>query len=656
MNEELKSENTACLEFSDSSSLIATIAGLIEDKALNKESKYTKIEELVQYGFDCFSSSLSNYDRGLLYFYSAITHNFYSNYNEQLASAQSAISLLEHTNDTIHLHRSYQKYTYALWLLGRYTDIISPLNRQLELSRELNDAKAEGSTLNNLGLAFRALGDYPTALEYFEQAVAVETINNNTYGLSGVIGNIGTIYHQQGNNEIALEYYQRSLQLKEQFNDSDLLITTLGNIGQIHSASGEYERGLEMLFRSLSLSQESGDTTLKASILAHIGDVYRQMERYDEATDFLHNALDTITQIEGSSRVHSYLARLAELLMHEKYDGYNLIQARSYLLQALSLCKESKEIGQVPQYYQLLCKIEEKEGNYEQAYEYLHQYIETNAALTTNAIEDRLNSMHIKHNLERFQNESKLERLRNVELEETNARLAELNNDISAILGIAANRLRNPLGSIKLSSESLLRRAKTLNYIEIQEFAANLLRSSSYMFAIISDLLEVNALENHKIDAELIPCNVSGIVHFATESQHSAASVKGINLQVTMRDNLPEILIDEQRLREACDRLLSNAIKFSPYYKTVEINVNTSSDNSALQIVIRDHGQGITADDMPKIFNKFQKLTAIPTAGEDSTGLGLPIVKQLVALMKGRIWCESTPGEGAAFIMEFPAL
>lgn len=75
-----------------------------------------------------------------------------------------------------------------------------------------------------------------------------------------------------------------------------------------------------------------------------------------------------------------------------------------------------------------------------------------------------------------------------------------------------------------------------------------------------------------------------------------------------------------------------------------------------IRIEIEDQGPGITEADMKKLFGKFARLSAQPTGGEHSTGLGLSIVKKLVEAMNGRVWCESEPGKGAKFIVELPAV
>jgi signal transduction histidine kinase len=76
---------------------------------------------------------------------------------------------------------------------------------------------------------------------------------------------------------------------------------------------------------------------------------------------------------------------------------------------------------------------------------------------------------------------------------------------------------------------------------------------------------------------------------------------------------------------------------------------------ASVRVVVRDEGPGLSSDDKAKLFGKFARLSARPTGGESSTGLGLSIVKRMVETMNGVVWCESTLGEGAIFAVEFPA-
>ena len=110
---------------------------------------------------------------------------------------------------------------------------------------------------------------------------------------------------------------------------------------------------------------------------------------------------------------------------------------------------------------------------------------------------------------------------------------------------------------------------------------------------------------------------------------------------------------DRAGTMQVFDNLISNALKFSPPQTTVY--VHTYPENGFVLVSVRDEGPGINAEDQKKMFGKFCRLTARPTGGESSNGLGLSIVKRLVDAMGGSIQCQSTPGMGTTFMVRLPS-
>jgi signal transduction histidine kinase len=111
---------------------------------------------------------------------------------------------------------------------------------------------------------------------------------------------------------------------------------------------------------------------------------------------------------------------------------------------------------------------------------------------------------------------------------------------------------------------------------------------------------------------------------------------------------------DEDRLREALDNLVSNAIKFSPAGGAIGVSV--ARVGGEILLSVEDEGPGLKPGDGARLFRRFQRLSAQPTGGESSTGLGLSIAKRIVELHGGRITGESKPARGAVFTMALPIL
>lgn len=232
-----------------------------------------------------------------------------------------------------------------------------------------------------------------------------------------------------------------------------------------------------------------------------------------------------------------------------------------------------------------------------------------------------------------------------------NEELTTLNWQKNEFLGIASHDLKNPLNVITMLAGILENEADTLSAVEVREFAADIRTSSRRMFELIKNLLDINKIElgNILADVEVVsPCD---IIRAAVEHHRVAALHKDIEILVNSND--VEITTSPSALAQVLDNLISNAIKFSDKGTQVSICTGITADNY-VRICVQDQGPGLTAEDKSKLFGKFMRLSAQPTGGEHSTGLGLSIVKKLVELLGGKIWCESEPGKGAAFIVELP--
>ena len=103
---------------------------------------------------------------------------------------------------------------------------------------------------------------------------------------------------------------------------------------------------------------------------------------------------------------------------------------------------------------------------------------------------------------------------------------------------------------------------------------------------------------------------------------------------------------------QVLENLVSNAVKYSPPRKNIFVRLKKEA--GAVRCEVQDEGPGLSVEDQKKLFGKFARLSAKPTGGEHATGLGLSIVKRMVEAMNGKVWCESEPGQGALFVVQFP--
>lgn len=166
------------------------------------------------------------------------------------------------------------------------------------------------------------------------------------------------------------------------------------------------------------------------------------------------------------------------------------------------------------------------------------------------------------------------------------------------------------------------------------------------MLRLIKDLLDASAIEQGRFTSNLERCDLRVLAAESVANNQSHAARKGITLTT---ENGPPAWgrADRNATLQILDNLISNALKFSPAQSSVLVRAVT--ENGFVFVAVKDHGPGVSPADHARLFGKFVRLSARPTGGESSTGLGLSIVKKLAEAMAGTVYCQSVLGEGAHF-------
>jgi signal transduction histidine kinase len=252
---------------------------------------------------------------------------------------------------------------------------------------------------------------------------------------------------------------------------------------------------------------------------------------------------------------------------------------------------------------------------------------------------------------------------------ERTARLMELDKEKNELLGIVAHDLRNPLAGIRIHAE-IIELFFSSNE-KILKHAIGIMASVDEMTELINLLLDGHRIESGAFVPHLSSVSLALLPDFIQRYQ-TRATAKNIVIDYEPSPQELRILTDESALRQVLDNLISNAVKYSPQGKRIRIfleereaensteeteaeEISTKEMKKAVRVAIQDEGPGLSAEDKARLFGKFARLSARPTGGESSTGLGLSIVKKLVEMLQGRVWCESELGKGATFFVEFPS-
>ncbi len=233
-------------------------------------------------------------------------------------------------------------------------------------------------------------------------------------------------------------------------------------------------------------------------------------------------------------------------------------------------------------------------------------------------------------------------------------RLQRANGFKNEILGTVAHDLKNPLGVILGRTEMLTeliaagasRESVTAQVEHIRDATRRL---TSMVDHLISDAMA----DAFDISIRREPVDIAGLVNEVTNANQPLAANKQQTITVSAPPNFVT-LCDADRMREAIDNLVSNAIKYSPIGGKISVLVTQKEDNTIIRVA--DEGAGLSPEDLSRLFGRFQRLSAKPTAGESSTGLGLSIVKRIIDMHGGEVTANSAgPGQGSIFTVMLPA-
>jgi PAS domain S-box-containing protein len=238
------------------------------------------------------------------------------------------------------------------------------------------------------------------------------------------------------------------------------------------------------------------------------------------------------------------------------------------------------------------------------------------------------------------------------ELIKANEELYHLNQEKNRFIGIASHDLQNPISAIMMTTELLRKTASNLTDVQ-RKLLRNVENATERMSSLIKNILNLNRIERGIIKPDYKMMNVKSCVWDVVNRNMIFAERKKIKLIFNaLNEKDLNISTDCNYFSHIIENLISNAIKFTHAGKTVEVTVEKKE--KSIRVHVKDEGQGIKHEELHLLFNHFGKLSARPTAGEYSTGLGLSIAREYAQILRGSIEVESEWGLGSTFTLVMP--
>jgi signal transduction histidine kinase len=494
------------------------------------------------------------------------------------------------------------------------------LNYQIALKETVNHNISDimPKLYNNIGTVMMDLNNYQEGLKYFKKSLKEKIKLNDMPGIANCLSNIGSVYTRLSDYKLAVGYYKKALKLFREQEAAHYVAITCFNIGASYNSLQEYKKALTFMEESVFLSRKYNLKDSKQQSFIMIANIHENLDELDKAQYYYDQYIKDIDDIADTKN---------KLYLYKKYANF---------------CKRT--------------------GKLELALEYSEKLLETSTNMFNDDLAKNIASIKSTLDYEQKKFEAQIYELKIVELlkkqneiEMQKDELQHLNNSKDTIMSIVSHDLKNSIGSIQTIMELIKNEnmsPKLKKYFDIIE------SQSEKALNLVRDILDANRIEMDNYSLNLEKTNLNQILASYEKSLKELAHIKNINFSFSFSDQEIYCMINSEKFWQIIFNLSSNAIKFSDQNSDIRITSELCKikDINYVKINVIDQGIGIEDEQKDFIFDKFSKASKKGTMGEESTGLGLSIVKRLVHLHNGVIDFKSEPGKGSTFSVFLPVL
>ena len=609
----------------------------------------------------------------------------------------------QNRNDTAYIIDALVETGYANLELGNFDSALSYQQRARSLlknSRFRNRARTNLISLADIYIKQFKLFDASEALiEHIRMAETDRDTNSMIVGYS----RLGQVYKMLNNLERADSVYQISLNIARIFAQDkswpyklQTLATPLAGYGILKKERGQYDQAAVMYEEAYQIADSFNYPGYKISLSINQGILAYEQGKYQDAAFYLQRSRNLLQTIPSPlSRQLNEIQILGAKLL---YQAGNFRQALDSVNVAL---RNSREIGETDNYLDgLKTKVDilRGMGQYLGALTLFEEYTILNDSLKADKttlqiaqleasflkekqarqIQEQDNQIQIlaQQNLIARQQRNTTfsisllvlfiliaaflgwNRYRNV-LQQQIRREAkhwqQLNQQKSRFLANIAHEFRTPLTLVSGPIDHFIDTyAKPLPQNQIS-WLHKASQNSHRLNRMVKEIFDLSKLEDQKLETDLKPLNIRNAINQNVAFFDSAARLKSQQLSVSIGDELPEVvMMDREKLETILNNLISNALKFTPFQGSV--TVTASWQNNMLSILVSDTGRGISADDLPHIFERYFQTNNTNMPLEGGAGIGLALSRELAQLMKGDLTAESTQPNGSVFSLTLPAI
>ncbi len=608
-----------------------------------------------------------------------------SQYNESLIYSKKAIAGYQLLSDSLSICRLHIIAGQIYNEVGNY-DLAIRLNKKaLQVAERNRFLTIKGMVLNNLGNSYQKLGQYSEAVAFLMKALEIKLDQNDQRGIGNGYNYLGEVYIKKGDTATARMFFDRSFNIRQLDKDSFGISETYHNYGRLAQMGYKFDLAMHLYKIGLQYAMAIDNPTATGFAYFSIGKLYFLEKNNLEAKKHLLYSYTIANQIDNAILKQAN-ANLLSIINEELGDYKSALEFKQIVLNIKDslIYTQNKIITNLinDNVFSLLSPENElnNNGNHEVSkasfWSFVFVFIlfsiaityfiaknirikrlYTHARLENKEIQDRLTSFNnsleqeVSIRTKALQDEINEKQKVEAELNKALKRTEEANTLKNVFLSNISHEIRTPLNGIIGFSNLLEAEVANLNNKELLGFANGISQSGDRLMRLLNNLIDISRIEANDMKLTLIPQNLNEIVSDIISLYTFKAYDKGLKLIYNPQE-IPDILCEKSTLERVLSDIFDNSLKYTEQ-GTIEISTFYEPNQGKVVLKIKDTGIGIEKEYLPHVFEAFRQESIGYNRSFQGAGLGLPLAKRLVNLMKGKIEILSEKGVGTEVILCF---
>lgn len=617
-----------------------------------------------------------------------------SRFEQARSSFIQAQDLAAKNKDSVQLAIIYNRLGVLYEKIAVYDSALLVFEQALQLSKALNDYAMMARQNENMGMIHLHRGELKSSLVFLLRAKTDYEQAGKKQSIPSLYLKIGRVCTESHDYTAAEKWYINGKQLSLGYGDINTAALATNALGILYKEQNLLPKALAQFHEVLSMLEKTNNKSLSLAVNNNIGNAYANLGEAAKALVYRKKALELAEALKEPATIAIQQVSLS--------DSYNTLgnhaEALKLLTNALSTFRTSKRHDNLLSTYQGLIQATKGLKNYALSVEYYEKFVKLKDSLSKKEQNTALDSLRVKFNTEQTLNENLLLAQKNLvqsktislqkaillsiilfavlmigfvvfviksrqKIRSANQLLAAQNDEITAKAHEldAKNRQLVELSQFKDSMNSFLvhdlknplNTIINANWNQLSPQEAEGIKQSGYrMLNIVSSLLDISKHENEMLNIFIADTQIAEVIRDAFNETRFLAKQKNIGIALKFQSNFL-LKVDTELIKRVFVNILTNAIKFSQTNGQIQVFAEALSDSN-LKISIKDDGEGIAAEYLPFVFERFTQGIPRNVGLTSSTGIGMAFCKMAIELHGGEIGVDSIQGNGSTFWFTLP--